>query len=401
MVLAAVLMLGLWGCAPAVERTQVNQEPAPTPEAIPFPNADIPPGEYAPWQVAYMDFLTSLCVEEFPTMELLRELSAEKKWDSPQWTENADQISTTYSLHDMDEDGVPELFVEFGVNSTTQIDCYTFQDNGLSFLGAFGPFHHVSAYLYSCPGENAVLLDTHAWDTRYSSIEKYVAESGQLVSQGEIFGEYIGVDPETQYSIYTPIEEVVPGTFILSQHAIRLGWLDSTPLLLPICDYGASTRQNPAPLPEEAVRSMIGNVLWAETPFLAVDGGFSNGTAEITLEEYLSLKTAYPAIPLTAKEYAWVDVNKDGQTDCILWIETPPDIHGHRFQYHMVFSVEDSSVYAYFLSNTEWDVTETGVFRRVNDPHRLSFWKGQCYDYPVQEPWQEPFLVPVPFTSTD
>ena len=64
--------------------------------------ADIPPGDYAPWQEAYAGFLTNLRSSEY------RHTLGEFGFPGD------DMPSDSYSLYDVDKDGVPELFLKCG-----------------------------------------------------------------------------------------------------------------------------------------------------------------------------------------------------------------------------------------------------------------------------------------------
>lgn len=114
LLLAGTLALTLAACAPAGEAhgptlslsaplpeasEPALSTPVPEPTAPPTAHCDLPDRDYRPWQTVYMEFLTLLQTRK-------------TTWE-PGW--RGEEVgSETYSLYDVDKDGVPELFVKFG-----------------------------------------------------------------------------------------------------------------------------------------------------------------------------------------------------------------------------------------------------------------------------------------------
>lgn len=96
---------------------------------------------------------------------------------------------------------------------------------------------------------------------------------------------------------------------------------------------------------------------------------------------------------MEVKQTAWADVNGDGQTDCLLWLEQEREKWVDV--YIAVLSLEDRQVYAYFselhLSEGLEPVAvkpDGSVYFQTLDDYweQVSFYKNQCYTFPAPEP---------------
>ena len=379
------------GSAPTLAPTPsptLPSPPTPKPSGVePLACApDVPPGDYAPWQRAYMDYLTRRCREEVPLIRWARTASSEEvEADLEKWNA-ANAASNHYVLCDVDKDGVPELFIALGQLSSPIYECYTYRDGEVTSLGEL---YETCAGFYAWPGENALLV---GWGRMsHWGYSKYCIEDGVLADQGVMYewemvnGEIVG-EKEA--------EEIVPGAVFVPYFYTRsLHDVDEqgavAPLLLPICDYEAPPRQEPAPLEEAEVRAAVGKVLWENGSFIGISGdNFYGHTGPITWEEYIGPRMAYPYNdePLIPKEYAFADVNGDGQTDGVLRLEEQPDEYGNLDQFYVVFNVQDETVYGYFFAWKDGmgvDPDGSVYFGEFDSWRQASFYKNQCYDFPA------------------
>lgn len=256
------------GSAPALatptpvprESEPVLATPAPSPEPeASAPQAagyDMPAREYRPWQVGYMEFLTLLQTDN-------------TTWEPGGWGELVG--SESYSLYDVDRDGVPELFVKYGdCEAAFVYKCYAFRDGQVVCIGEFAGGH---SSLYTHPDKSAVLRS--AGHMGYAELYEYTMENGVLTEEREIFAEEDVRD-------YTPTEEIVPGAEYIEYFYTRGGaeddsyWTGRTPyslgkaLLLPIADYydGRPTTGDSS----KTARAAILAVLSGEGRFTALPG---------------------------------------------------------------------------------------------------------------------------------
>lgn len=380
---ALVLALGLTACG-AVPPVGAD-DPVPSSTPIPIPSltatpeppsmesvvyaADVPPGDYAPWQTAYADFLAETAARDYPPVDQMVVAEALEQSDN-------------YSLYDVDKDGIPELFISYGLGEADyHTTCYTFRDGEVAEAGDF-PSGHAS--LHSYPEENGVLF---LWRHMGSAhMDRLVIADGELTNLGEVFSEDINA---SQQSEYTASGQVVPGSRPLGEYATHTvrdrRWSET--LTLPVYDYNALPRLLEAPLEESEVRAAVGRVLWENGEFCGIAGeGFYGDTGSTTLEEYLQPGAAYPysGNPLLPKEYAFADVNGDGQTDCVLRLERAEE--DNTLTFFAVFHVREDMVYAYFFGFTDGvgvDPDGTVYFRQSGDWNQVSFYKDQCYDFPA------------------
>jgi len=384
--LAAALALGLAACGyrpsqesvPPVSAAVQSPEavPVPTPEPAPFrvEGDDVPLGEYAPWQEGYADFLRVQRQQEGELKEWVDTASSEElNEDLERWSAYS-LSSEYYSFYDVDEDGVPELFVRYGdCEAAYHTVCYAFREGEVVEVGDFPSGH---SCLYTCPGENGVL---YYWGHMGRAfLQKLLLRDGELAFAEDFYQEWggdgEGPDPDPA--------SFVPGAEYIWEYRTPTHWRagDCPALTLPIYDYGVWPRRLEGPLDDGEVRATIGKVLWEGAELFGVSGdGFYGDTGVVTLEEYLAPGAAYPYNDqsLVVTEYAWADVNGDWQTDCVLRLEGDGS-------YYTVLSLQEGTVYAYFLGFTDgFGVDPDGtVFLRWYDWwEQVSFYKNQCYTF--------------------
>lgn len=398
--LAAALALLLTACAPGPEPAP-SVTPTPTP-AFQAQPADIPPGDYAPWQEAYMDFLAQLCGEEATVYTRYKETEAAGHSPEPELWNTVNTSSDHYLLYDVDKDDTPELFIAFGHLASPIYRCYTYRAGQVLEIGTV---EEGSASFHTWPDENGVLVTwgrmSHWGGTRYRIVDGKL-EAGELVYDQDLA--WVREHGCKAPSQYVPGTAPIPPYYTHTRHEV-----DDTPaLLLPICDWDPTRRAESRPQSEHLVRRIIGTVLRGQRSFLGVPGdNFDGGTGRITLPEYLTPQGAYPYTdkPLTPTALAWADVNGDGQTDCILRLEKGPDENGNTNSFYTVFHFQDERVYAYFFNFVYGfgvDPDGTVYFKTYNGTWggKISFYQDQCYTFPAGEPVEGCDLAWDPFVPT-
>lgn len=423
LLLAGALMLGLAACAPGRE----NPSPAP-PLTTPPPEASIPvlsvpsaerpapplpadcdlPGrDYRPWQRGYMDFLSGLAWADLESRGLTTE-AGEYYWPAYEGLA-ADRRevfcmdageplrmtlvmalgSESYSLYDVDRDGVPELFVKYGsFEAAFTYQCYAFRDGQVVCIGEFDGGH---SSLYAHPDKHAVLrAEGHMG---FHEVYEYPMEGGVLTEEREVFR-------EEDVRTYTPMEEIAPGAEYIGYFYTWLGTRDRScftgeapysegrALLLPIADWQdgpAATGSN-----SEQARTAILAALDGKTEVYGASGDHSYGdTGPIAWSDYAQAVEGGHNSQVTARiaAHTWVDMNGDGQEECLLRVETEGRRNGEPVwtggECHVVFSVQDGTVYAYNFHH-HYDAVfydDGAILDSYGGTVRLSFWKGQCYEY--------------------
>ena len=417
LLLSGALALSLAACAPAEEEPSPSPLPsAPPPEssvqvlATPEPTlspeptvppdfgADLPDRDYQPWQVGYMEFLAALLQAEQDTREVetaYAGLAVDERGvccfdagEKLRMTQVMAMGSECYSLHDVDRDGVPELFVKYGdCEAAFTYQCYAWRDGQVVCIGEFYGGH---SSLYAHPDKSTVLRNYGQMGC--AAMYEYPMENGVLTEEREMFS-------EEDVREYTPIEEIVPGARYMEYYYTPGGSRDNsfftgrTPyalgsaLVLPICDYydgPAATGHS-----TETARRAILAALNGEREVYGASGDHFNGdVGPGTWEEYIQMAEGRPNTQVTARvaAYTWVDMNGDSQEECLLKMETEGVREGAvawTGETILVLSEQGGTVYAYYFGHYfQSTFCEDGtILDDYGKTCRLSFWKGQCYEY--------------------
>lgn len=389
--LAACLLLG--GCGAGKQGEIVEEGPPVTVlpaeelertaagggEAAAEPDFTYDESGLADWQRGYADFLRTLCKEEAAVRNIDR-----PDYDPNEYLYEIGMLSDGYCLYDIDKDGVPELLIRHGdCEAAYHTRVYGWSDGAVTELGDFSSGH---SSLYTWPGENAVAFDWGHMGGQY--VEKISLADGALTFE-DVFSEYVEPGDE-----YTDIADIVLGSTYLRGVRTTLGltFLEEfgsgadTPLLLPVYDYGRErNREELDPGRDEAARRAITAVLENGGEFYGVSAdGFGGDTGWMTLETYLQPGGVdrYADTPQTVEKMAWVDMDRDGQRECVLRLLSGD---GWPDQY-IIFGEQDGTAYAYCVNYCgDYEIGTDGVFRstELGDTFAVSFWKNQCYPYTV------------------
>ena len=355
-----------------------------------------------PWRGAYIAFLEDLCERE-------KELRNTERPDYDPNTAELEigEVSGRYVLYDIDKDAVPELLVRYGLGEAGyHTTVYGYRDGTVAELGDI-PSGHTSFYTW--PGENGLAYNWSHMGGHF--IDKITLENGELV-QTMFFEEGTGAWTES----YTAAENVIPGSRYLSEVPTTVQLPELSPMTLPIENYGKVPLDEPLdPEREDAARAAITEVLENGGTFYAASAdGFGGDAGETTLEAYLQPGgiTEYADLPLSVTRLAWVDVDRDGASECLLRVEHNG---GDRWDNvsMVVLSAQEGGIYGYCLTYAgSIQVLEDGVFRDAYaeggswGEMRLSFRENQCCLYTAPETsmasavaWEEPPKPPIPDMS--
>lgn len=411
LVLTGSLALSLGACSAATEKIPPQADPTRTETVSPTPSptlelppevrsnaADVPSGDYAPWQTAYAGFLAALVEREADTAARYEAQTEEEREADPSCWQQLCDASKRYGLYDVDEDGIPELFVEYGsCEADYHTVCYTLREGQVTAVGEFGSGH---GGIYTCPGESAFLF---RWGHMgYAEISRVPMENGELGEWERLLEE--DTNPSANHGqarSYTDPAELVPGSEYVEVFSTSAWYWDpmwgeygqNWPLILPVYEYGAAPREKAQPIEEEEVRTAMDRVFHGGAVIEGISGNhFYGATGPVTWKEYLAPGGAYPYNddPLIPREAAFADANGDGQTDCIVRLGQTRE--GFSGTLYVVLALEEGRVYAYFLNDLygEGAVVEPNgsvYFRQYSSSwKRLSFYQNQCYFYSQGEP---------------
>lgn len=390
---------------PVPEPSPGLETETPEPSERPDFDAPLPDRDYQPWQEGYMEFLTNLLrIENDASLEVTaydglavdeRGIVAEFSiYDEPPRPLSyvMSMMSETYSLYDVDKDGVPELFVRYGdCEAVYTTQCYAYRDGQVVCIGEFRSGH---SSLYTHPDKCAVLRA--AGHMGYAETYEYPMENGVLTEEREIFSEEDVRD-------YTPMEEIVPGAEYIEYFYTWRGTQDDSyftekapyslgkALQLPIADWQAG----PAATGDssERARTAILAALSGETEVYGVSGNHCYGDiGPVAWEDYLGPHGAYPYNdePLAVSAHLWQDMNGDGQEELLLRVVTGTgEDHGTPWvsEDTIVLSEQGGVVYAYYFAflDDRDAFYDDGAIHQYGEDYRLSFWRNQCYEY-IGEP---------------
>lgn len=396
------------GLPPETDAPETPETPVAGP-GDDFLEPSLPRREYQPWQVGYMDFLSALAQADKDAWGRTTE-TGEYYWPAYEglavdergvycldageplgMTTVMAMGSENYSLHDVDGDGVPELFVQYGnceAAYTTQ--CYTFRDGQVVCIGEFDTGH---SGLYTDPGRSAVVRS--AGHMGYKEVYEYPMEGGRLTEERVLF-------TEEDVREYTETDEVVPGAeyipWFYAPLCLRSIFDEEQDkpsagkaLLLPICDYydGIAATGDPSGQAREAILAALNG----ETELYGASGDHFNGDVGwICWEDYAQAADGSRfnvQIAAQTAAHAWLDMNGDGQEECVLQMETEAMRDGEPAwtgEFTVVLSEQEGTVYAYcFHHYYDAVFCDDGTIRDdYGKLCRLSFWQDQCYEYAVR-----------------
>ena len=386
-ILPLLLALLLAGSAAAPSQTPerlatpappLTSTPAPTETPLPTePPAvtldfSIDESGWEPWQIAYVAFLEALCAEEAP----IHASDAEEDWGKKY------NLSTGYCLYDVDEDGIPELFIKFGTCEADYFgEAYTYQEGEMVFLSDFSLSH---AGFYTWPGKNAVL-----WIWGHMGVQfmtEVTKQDGKLVFLEDIFQEDINGIPGAEY---TDEGDIVPGAEYLPLFRTTLATPTGAALTLPIYEYHEPILQA-REAETAAARAAIEAVLVGEGKLFGIaTDDFQKDAGLVTFEELCApgVMYEYGNVSWTIENLFWLDLNGDGIEECVLQMERERE--WGKQTYCVALSHQEGMVYAYYdVMYSSYVLGVDGVFysylsEYYNSAYTLSFYKNQCYMQPT------------------
>lgn len=363
------LCLLLSGCGVAKEQ---GPEVAGTPVQVIGP-------EEADWRAVYKSFLEDLCEEEKAVLNIDR-----PDYDPNEYPAQVENLSKEYFLYDLDWNGVPELVI--------RSDFYHSDIRVLTARGgaAVEVGHLDGRYMefFSSPDRPGIIVRETPKGPVF--VYRLTLEDGELCQ-----GEYLY---ETDLSVQCVdeafhMEDVVPGAAYIRGCRTMAEWPEHTPLTLPIDGYGLENAAAELdPWRDGRAWSLILAGLEDGAPFCAVSGdGYGGDAGWTTLADYLlpGGMSEYAEKPLISRRRAWVDLDRDGQRECVLYVERDPEDYIQDGAF-LIFSEQEKAVYVYCLNFVSgMDINDDGV---VFDPWyleegmdggvwRLSFRKNQCCQY--------------------
>lgn len=302
------------------------------------------------WQNAYFEKLTMVRNQNDTNLQL-DEYTAEVAYD--------------YFLYDSDYNGVPEIYIMYGTCEADYfLDIYEYNNGELKSLGQMGAGH--TSY-YSTPSQGLMAYWGHMGSASVSTLKLV---NGEFQSQ-EISSQVLPDDGSVDY---TEADALIPGALYINMIGIK----EDIPLLL----YGSDSVSTKDDVSNDQAKTTIENTYLNNGNVYGVSvDGFGGDTGIVSFNDYLKPGMVYDYMDHDAvvKNSQWVDLNQDGQDECVLLLSYGDD--GYSTIY-VVLSLQDGNVYAYSLHYIGDIVTfnADGSFQyRDYYYNHLVFFKDQCY----------------------
>lgn len=240
---------------------------------------------------------------------------------------NSKSPAYCYYVYDIDNNGVPELFIKYGTcEADYSIEIYTYEDS-LKLIKKSGAAHQ--AY-YSIPGTGMLVWWAHMGD---SSISKLTLSGGELKSES--------VSSETTTGEYKKPSDFYAGATSFD------GCQMDNPLAIvgygiEFPETGSSDKNAEAKAKIKEVMEKNGKVYLSFTNYF--DDRENKGIMNFNdLKKKGNLNKYYS---LTKNHESWGDLNKDGQEECLIVFDsTKKKTSGSS----VVLSYQNGQVYAYYV----------------------------------------------------
>lgn len=270
---------------------------------------------------------------------------------------------TTYTLYDMDKDGIPELVLHFGRSTAgAEGNLYSFRGGEAVLLKefAFG-----GNYLSSYPNGNGMIF-RHA-RMGGQNVKLWTLETGQIVESEPLFSE------EVKANLYTPIGKIVDGSvdlteFPLDTLAPLLQYEEWEKVIHPKRSRGDLDTKARTRFPENN-SNFFQNVIDGNKPVIpiAVSREYDlmwnkpatvetlYADAERAMAEsssnYQFLKSG-DYIDFRNRTVKYADINGDGQLEAIISFSKQLDEYWF-LQQTIILSEQEGTVFAYELMDIE------------------------------------------------
>ena len=316
------------------------------------------------WQEAYYEVLTEVRLGN----------------DNYEGNEEYNNFSESYYLYDIDKDDIPELLVEYGFDeSSYYAEIYTYADGEVKNLGEIGTGHTT---FYTWPKENAMMF--YYAQMGVAQVDKISIADGELVSE-KIHEEYIKPEEDEWY---TDEQELVPGALYLFNYDIASD--------LPLVVYDSIMNGKELPfstggsVSNKEAKEILLSTIEEDGMVYGISGdGFGGDTGYVSFSAYCEPGGAaqFADAVLSVEAYSWVDLNGDGQDECIVDLAEPED-DTWRQEIRTVLSLQDEVVYAYCFNYDSDNVLYVdGVFydeEYGSAAYKICFNKDECFRYTAE-----------------
>lgn len=327
---------------------------------IPTVNADL---SYADMSLSFYDLAS---VEwQFAYYNFLHEKSVEAGFSDHDSYWGGDNDIYNYALYDIDKNGIPELFVQYGnCEANYYMEVYSYDPVDYDMIVIEEQLWSGHTALATYPDDNGFLMVWGHMGSQY--VQKATLDDDFKLVFDEIFEE----DINDSAADYTPIDEIVLGSEVIDQYC----FCSSLPIL-----YYLNARYTSGDYDETAMATLFDDVMAGNTPFLQVNAYhfYSEPTELTSWSDFLAEGGANHYSASSVDYTADVDMNGDGQIERVVFLDNDTTV---------VLSYQDEMVYAYvmsYVSGQDVLAINDGSIDIENTyekgSYRLIFDKNECY----------------------
>lgn len=272
-----------------------------------------------------------------------------------------DSFCTGYFLHDMNGDQIPELFFDYHTfEAGAHVTAYEVMGDEMVYLGEFGSVHSV---FYAIDGA-LIQHEGHMGDAAMYEI----TQDGDGFVMDCVYEENID---ELGVERYTPVTSKYPEAKVLNEYRVSLD--------LGLLLYEDRNLGTKVDLSDAEVQQIFEDTMQNNGQIYGVSGdGYGGDCGVISFDDYLKKGVIYEYMEDDGKveSCAYHDINGDGQSECILFVEDS-SYSGNL----VILSLQDHKIYAYsihFVSG--YDYAGDGVFTNeaYECPYTIVFYGDEC-----------------------
>ena len=260
------------------------------------------------WQIAYVDKIKQAIEDGY-------------------WVVDETEGANTWFIYDIDQSGIPELFIRYGFGRMHYIVImYSFESGSVREVGDI--MSSLYATYYDIPEKG---LLTHYGVQGVAGADIITFESGELKGKNIFSEDAFGRD-------YTPLEEIYPGAKEIDEHSV---WY-----VLPMLVGEKVIPTAPVKISDDEIKIRLEAAVQTDEVVYWADVHDYTGTS--VGERHFSDLLQYGAINegyrYKIEKAGWGDLNADGQLECLLDLE---NLDSDYYDVQLVMSMQNGRVYVY------------------------------------------------------
>lgn len=264
------------------------------------------------WQIAYVEKIKQAIIDGY-------------------WVVDETEGANTWFIYDIDQSGIPELFIRYGFGRMHYIVImYSFESGNICEVGDITS--SLYATYYDIP-EKGML--THYGVQGVAGADIITLESGEIKEVNIFSEDAYGRD-------YTPLEEIYPGAKELDEHSV---WY-----VLPMFVGEKAVPTAPVKISDDEIKIRMEAVVQTNEVVYWADVHDYTGTdvGKRRFAELLEYGAINEGVRYKIEKSGWGDLNADGQLECLLELK---NMDGDYYNVQLVMSLQNGKIYVYPVPN--------------------------------------------------